>query len=58
MADPFLWFCWYLCCCAYTLALTASWTTKIKHMRAAALWPVFWLAVAANRLVSRGRANG
>ncbi len=46
MGDPVLLLCWYLCCSAYTLAMTVNLNTKINHFRAAALWPFFWLVVA------------
>lgn len=52
MGDPVLLLCWYLCCSVYTVALTVNWTRKINHLRAAALWPVFWLVVAVNAKVT------
>ena len=47
MDEPVLWFIWYCCSGLYTVALTATWEKKVSHVKAAVLWPLFWIVVAA-----------
>lgn len=46
MGDPIFWLIWYCCGGLYTVALTATWESKVNHANAAVMWPLFWIVVA------------
>lgn len=45
MDEPIFWLIWYCCAGLYTVAMITAWGRKIEYVRAAVLWPVFWLVV-------------
>lgn len=53
MGEPIFWLIWYCCCGLYTVALTATWKSRVSNTKAAIFWPLFWIVVAVSYWRSR-----